>query len=262
MLTDEEVAGFGRDGFVVVRGAVDRPVMDSCVDVIWQELEGQGIRRDDAGSWTAPVVRINSPEDGDEGRPFVEAGTAAPLWEAYDQLIGPDKWWKRQGMGGTIPVRFPHPADPMDTGWHIEASYWNGTDWRANIRSRERGLLAIFLLTDVGPDDAPTRIRVGSHVDAARVLAPAGDDGMAPGESGPLIAEASADRPVVEATGAAGDVFLCHPFLVHAASWPHRGTTPRMITQPGVALLEPFPLADRSTAYPVEATILDATVTR
>ncbi|MEV6285025.1 phytanoyl-CoA dioxygenase family protein [Kribbella sp. NPDC051770] len=147
--------------------------------------------------------------------------------------------------------------DPRDAGWHIETSYWSGSEWRSNIRSRERGLLALFLLTDVGMDDAPTRIRVGSHVDAARVLAPAGDDGMDMAASGPLVGEASAHREVVHATGSAGDVFLCHPFLVHAASWPHRGTTARMITQPGIALLEPFALEDRGTAYPVEAAILD-----
>jgi hypothetical protein len=33
----------------------------------------------------------------------------------------------------------------------------------------------------------------------------------------------------VHATGKAGDVFLCHPFMVHTATWPHRGAGPRMI---------------------------------
>jgi hypothetical protein len=33
------------------------------------------------------------------------------------------------------------------------------------------------------------------------------------------------------ATGSAGDVYLCHPFLVHAAQ-SHRGTAPRFIAQP------------------------------
>jgi hypothetical protein len=37
--------------------------------------------------------------------------------------------------------------------------------------------------------------------------------------------------PVVHAIGGAGDVVLCHPFLVHAASWPHRGLGPRWIGQ-------------------------------
>jgi hypothetical protein len=31
-----------------------------------------------------------------------------------------------------------------------------------NVHSRARGLLALFLLTDVGPDDAPTRLVRGS----------------------------------------------------------------------------------------------------
>jgi hypothetical protein len=258
MLSSAEIATFMRDGFVPVRGAVPRPVVDACVNVIWEELEAQGIARDNAGSWSSPVVRINSRDEGDRGRPLVEAGTASLLWEAYDQLIGPDKWWKREGMGGTIPVRFPHTADPKDAGWHIETSFWTGTEWRTNIRSRDRGLLALFLLTDVGPDDAPTRIRVGSHVDAARVLAPAGDEGLDMAAAGPPVVAASAHRPVSHATGAAGDVYLCHPFLVHAASWPHRGNSPRIITQPGVHLVESFPLADRRAAYPVEAAILDA----
>jgi hypothetical protein len=34
------------------------------------------------------------------------------------------------------------------------------------------------------------------------------------------------------ATGQAGDVFLCHPFLVHAASWPHHGRSPKMMAHP------------------------------
>jgi hypothetical protein len=40
------------------------------------------------------------------------------------------------------------------------------------------------------------------------------------------------DRPLAWATGHAGDVYLCHPFIVHAATWPHRGKTPRFIAQP------------------------------
>ena len=57
-----------------------------------------------------------------------------------------------------------------------------------------------------------------------------------------LAAQASAARPTELATGRAGDVFLCHPFLVHAASWPHTGRHPRIIAQPGVALHDAFPL--------------------
>lgn len=159
-------------------------------------------------------------------------------------------------MGGTIPVRFPHDADPGDAGWHVESSFPTAGGWHTNVRSKGRGLLALFLLTDVGPADAPTRVRVGSHTDAATVLAGAGEAGLGGAELSPLVDRASADRPTTYATGAAGDVYLCHPFLVHEASWPHRGSTPRIIAQPGVALLEPFRLTDRAGTYPVEAAIL------
>jgi hypothetical protein len=57
-----------------------------------------------------------------------------------------------------------------------------------------------------------------------------------------LAAQASAARPTALATGRAGDVYLCHPFLVHAASWPHTGRHPRIIAQPGVALHDAFGL--------------------
>lgn len=176
-----------------------------------------------------------------------------------DQLIGEGRWWRREGVGGTIPVRFPSADDPGDAGWHIEARYERGGEWHVNIRSRRRGLLALYLLSDVDEASAPTRIRPGSHVGAARVLAPAGDDGMPWLEAARAAAEATGHLPTVLATGRAGDVFLCHPFLVHAASWPHTGRLPRIMAQPGVALHDQFPLRDPLS--PVEQGILPA-VTR
>jgi hypothetical protein len=103
--------------------------------------------------------------------------------------------------------------------------------WRINVMSRGRALLMLFLLSDVGPDDAPTRIRVASHRKIARCLLPHGETGMTLAE---LAATDFADTggcDEVLATGPAGTVYLCHPFLVHAAQ-PHRGTEPRFMAQP------------------------------
>jgi Phytanoyl-CoA dioxygenase (PhyH) len=255
VLTRAEIGVFLADGFVAVRGAVPPGVAAACRDVIWSELESQGVRRDDASTWTEPVVRIDCPEGG----PFVAAGTATRLWTCYDQLIGPGRWWRREGVGGTIPVRFPSRADPGDAGWHIESSFRAGGGWRVNIGSRERGLLALFLLSDIDADSAPTRIRPGSHLDVPAVLAAAGRAGRPGPEAAARAAAISAHRPTVLATGQAGDVFLCHPFLVHAASWPHRGRSPRMIAQPGVALFGEYALSPQPGVPPppVEQAILD-----
>jgi Phytanoyl-CoA dioxygenase (PhyH) len=110
--------------------------------------------------------------------------------------------------------------------------------WRANIHSKGRALLMLFLFSDVREDDAPTRIRAGSHADIARQLAPAGDAGLTLGELAADGFAASAGRPLVSATGDAGTVYLCHPFLVHAAQ-PHRGVRPRFLAQPPLLPADP-----------------------
>jgi hypothetical protein len=94
----------------------------------------------------------------------------------------------------------------------------------------------------VDADSAPTRVRPGSHWDDARILPPFGEEGMPFTQAAPMAADASAARPTALVTGRAGDVFLCHAFLVRAASWPHTGRHPRIIAQPGVALHDAFPL--------------------
>jgi hypothetical protein len=256
VLTDEEISRFVADGYVAVRGAVPAEVTRACQDVIWSELAQRGVVPDDRSTWTAPVVRIPCPEGG----PFVEAGTARPLQEACDQLLGPDRWWRRPGVGGSIPVRFPSGEDPGDVGWHLDGGFEADGGRRVNIRSRGAALLALFLFSDVDERSAPTRLRPGSHLSTARILAPAGEAGLEWAEAARRAAEASAHRPVVLATGQAGDVFLCHEFMVHAASWPHRGDNPRMMAQPSIVLLSEYPLPalPAPSATPAEQAILRA----
>ncbi len=251
VLSRDDIDTFLADGYLALRGAIPASVVRACREIIWTELAQRGVDRNDVSTWGAPVVRITCPEGG----PFAEAGTTQVVTEACDQLIGPDRWWRRQGVGGTIPVRFPSAVDPGDAGWHIESSYEEAGQWRVNLSSRARGLLALYLFTDAKPDGAPTRIRPGSHLDVPAILAAAGDDGLEATLAGQRAARASAHRPTVLATGEAGDMFLCHPFLVHAASWPHRGKSPRMMAQPGVALHGQFAF-DPSDLSPVEQAIM------
>jgi hypothetical protein len=63
---------------------------------------------------------------------------------------------------GTFPVRFPSRDEPGDDGWHVDVSFgYENPDFmelRANLSSRGRALLMLFLFSDVGGEDAPTRI--------------------------------------------------------------------------------------------------------
>ena len=72
---------------------------------------------------------------------------------------------------------------------------------------------------------------VGSHLEMARLLAPAGEAGRSLRELARNHFAETAHCPEVTATGHAGTVYLCHPFLVHAAQ-PHHGTRPRFMAQP------------------------------
>jgi hypothetical protein len=88
----------------------------------------------------------------------------------------------------------------------------------------------------------------------ARLLAPAGEAGMAHLR----LADVGAEREVALATGAAGTVYLCHPFLIHVAQ-KHRGLAPRFMSQPPLGPALPFCLERADGTYsPVEVAIWNA----
>ena len=226
-LSAQEVEQFVEQGFVRVDQAFPRDLADAGRDLLWRDT---GCAPDDPSTWSRPVIRLG--EYAQE--PFRLAVNSPRLRAAYDRLVGPGRWLPRGGLG-TFPVRFPSPDAPGDDGWHVDASF-PGEDpssffsWRVNVASKGRALLMLFLFSDVGEDDAPTRLRVGSHQDIARLLAPEGDAGLSFMELAGKV-DVSAHRELAFATGEAGTVYLCHPFLVHAAQ-PHRGTRPKFMAQP------------------------------
>lgn len=249
-----QIEQFITDGFVRIDDAFPRRLAEAAREILWKAT---GCDPDDSATWTRPVIRLEAFAQA----PFVEAANTPRLHAAFDQLVGPTRWVRPAALG-TFPVRFPSPLDPGDAGWHIDVSF--GTEapdfmsWRANIHSKGRALLMLFLFSDVGEDDAPTRIRVGSHVDITRQLAPAGEPGLTLRELAKDGFAASAHRRVVTATGDAGTVYLCHPFLVHAAQ-PHHGTRPRFLAQPP---LHPVDLDNRPPGDPAELNVVEQATAR
>lgn len=222
-----DIERFIADGFVRIDNAFPTELAADCRAILWRAT---GCDPDEPASWTQPVIRIGHLALP----PFRAAANTPVLHAAFDALVGPGRWLPCGGLG-TFPIRFPSPDDPGDAGWHIDVSFGFETpdfmQWRANVHSKGRALLMLFLLSDIGEADAPTRLRPGSHLDIARRLAPHGDDGLTLGELAADGFGGARGRGEVLATGAAGTVYLCHPFLVHAAQ-PHRGTRPRFLAQP------------------------------
>lgn len=227
MLDQDDIDRFVRDGWVRLDAAFSPDLAAEVRAALWPET---GADPGDPATWTQPVVRL-----GDHvGGPFAVVVNAPALRAAFDRLVGPGRWLPRVSIGYGV-VRFPAPGDPGDTGWHVDASFPGGDpadfmSYRVNVRSRGRALLMLLLFSDTGEDDAPTRLRVGSHREVARLLAPAGEEGLGFMDLAARLG-ATDGLPEALATGPAGTAYLCHPFLVHAAQ-PHRGARPRFMTQP------------------------------
>ena len=247
-LTAEQIEQFVTAGFVKLESAFPSDIGEQCRQELWRAT---GYDPDQPSTWTSPFVRLEffaTP-------PFREAANTPVLHEAFDQLIGAGRWIALTGLG-TFPLRFPSPDAPADGGWHLEASFSGPQgEPRVNRRSRGRALLMLFLFSEVGPDDAPTLVRVGSHLDVPGVLEAAGDDGLPWMDLCEQVVPLSARRPVERVTGSLGDVYLCHPFLVHSGS-AHWGKTSRFMAQPPLRLLgdlDPFAV----NPSPVERAIRD-----
>lgn len=226
-LTSAQIDHFINNGFVKIENAFSTETADECRALLWQATQCSPHKPE---TWIQPVIRIG--EMGQE--PFKRAANTAILYRAFDQLVGKDNWLPRTTLG-SFPIRFPSTTPATDTGWHVDASFpgenvSNFLEWRINVASKGRALLMLFLFSDVNSRDAPTIIKAGSHIDVVKLLEPAAGRGLSFLELAQQL-DSLPPRTEILATGKAGTVYLCHPFLVHAAQ-DHHGTMPRFMAQP------------------------------
>jgi hypothetical protein len=246
-MNNSDIQRFISDGFLKIEHAFPRELAETGRELLWRETK---CNPHDPASWMRPVIRL-----GDYGQePFRQIANMPLLHSAFDKLVGAGRWLARSSLG-TFPIRFPSTEMPDDDGWHTEASFkGNDGSLRLNVTSRGRALLMLFLFSDVGEHDAPTRIRVGSHLDVPSLLNPFGDAGLSFEELAQKL-DVTANRHVALATGVSGTVYLCHPFIVHAAQ-RHCGTAPRFMAQPPLYSAEPLRLErDDCSFSPVEVAI-------
>lgn len=248
VLSESDVQQFIHDGFVKLKDAFPKELADEGRKLLWRDT---GCDPKDPSTWTKPVIRL-----GDYSQePFRKAVNTPKLHAAFDQLVGERRWIPRYSLG-TFPVRFPSDEEPGDTGWHAEASFY-GDDgsMRLNVNSKGRVLLMLFLFSNISNDDAPTRILKGSHLDVPKLLQPAAENGMSFIELAKKFTESTLNGEIVLATGEAGTVYLCHPFLIHAAQ-SHRGSRPRFMAQPPLLPAGPLQFFRENSDYsPVESAI-------
>ena len=249
-LTGEQVEGFLRRGHVLVKNCFSREAARELTDRAFVRL---GYDPDDISTWEQH--RIHMPVHG-----RVEIREFAPkAWGAICELLGGEGRVKQPATWGDgFIVNLGRSEDPGSwqppsaqvKGWHKDG------DWFVHfLDSPEQGLLTIVVWSDIRPTGGGTFIACDSVPVVARFLAEH-PEGVRPGGFDfPSLAAQCHD--FIEATGEVGDVYLIHPYVLHASS-QNALRVPRLITNPAVSLNEPmnFHRPDPADYSPVERAVL------
>ncbi|KAJ7692985.1 hypothetical protein B0H14DRAFT_3100768 [Mycena olivaceomarginata] len=240
VLTPAQKAHFLTHGFIHLPACFSRAASAAFTAALWPRL---GMSPTDPATWH--TERTNMPSH--TSVPISEFAPKA--WAAICELVGGEervsdetRVWKDSfivnlGVDGQGEV----PPRELD-GWH-------------------QALLVIPLFSDIGPGGGGTAICTdGIGVVARHLYAnpagvtpwmhPRGSLEPAPGAPDRLgFFRSIVQNPVLasdpsfhEMTGEVGDVYLLHPLMVHSAT-KNATRVPRVITNPPVALKEPFRLS-------------------
>lgn len=251
LLSNKEIEQFIVDGFIRIDNAFSPELAKDAMNILWNDIP---FERTNPASWTEPVVWLGMYSQ----EPFIASVNSPELHSIFDQLVGAGRWIPCKSVGA-FPVRFPSEKQSNDDGKHVDAGFpgddpSNYFEWRVNIRSKGRALLMLVLFSDVSENDAPTVLYKKSHHDTAKLLATKGESGLSFME----LAEKTNEFPNREklyATGKAGTIYLCHPFIVHSAQ-AHKGTVPKFMAQPPLLLRTELNLVDSQDGFtPVEQAI-------
>ena len=230
VLTSEQAEQFVERGFVAIRGCFSREAALEYTSTIWTRL---GYEEKNPTTWAEPSLHMPSHR-------FIDIRSFAPkAWGAVCDLLGgaqriqPYQWndafivnlWQ----GAERPWQ---PASPASPGWHKDGDFF-----RHFLDSPEQGLLTLVLWSDVRHQGGATFVAADSVGPVARFLA-GHPEGVVPAQF-PYPELIGQCGEFVEATGEVGDVYLLHPFILHAKA-QNVLRVPRYITNPPVHLIEPM----------------------
>jgi hypothetical protein len=260
VLTAQQATQFVEQGYVVIRGCFTREAAQEYTGSIWTRL---GYAQDDPSTWEQPSIHMPGHRDIDI-RQF-----APRAWGAVCDLVGgahrvhPYRWNDAFIVNLSEGAESPwQPASPAVRGWHKDGDFF-----RHYLDSPEQGLLTLVLWSDVRHQGGATFVAADSVGPVARFMAQH-PEGVYPPRipwTGVQPRPATFDWPdlisqcgdFVEATGEVGDVYLLHPFILHAKA-QNVLRVPRYITNPPVHLVEPmrFDRADPDEFSLVERAVL------
>lgn len=244
---DETLEHFRVHGWMRVPQAFGADEAARMRDVVWAGLADLGVRQDAPSTWTIErPVKLQ----GLKTHPAFDAVGSERLLGAVESLLQ-TRAFETPKSWGALFIAFPSEGD-----WEAPASGWHAD---ANYRSQlwpPKGVQIHSLFGDVAPRSGATQILSGSHrlihrwfqehpppagarsADLRKLLLghPYIRDLHTDGDREARIARFM-DRveevdgiplQVIENTGAAGDVILLHPLVLHVAA-RNTGAAPRFL---------------------------------
>lgn len=196
------------DGYLVVRGAIPRVMVDEARRAINHDLGT-------AGMPTAEMQRMGATSYCDalrEAPVLTDLFNRTPLFPLCESLVGAGNLLPVTGV--QIALRFPGPtSDPREPSGHIDGR-GTGTNGIPKGEFR-RGFtaLAVVLLSDLPePYSGNFTVWPGTHRVFEKVFREHGPESLAD-----AIDTQPVDVAPVQITGKAGDVVVCHHQIVHTA---------------------------------------------
>lgn len=249
-LTAEQEAHFLKHGFLQISDAFDPDFIADTRAKMWERL---GMSETDPATWEDDRMHMSSSEH------WRWSEIAPDAWEVMCDLMGGiDRTDPNAGTSDGMIVNFRVGADrpwaPPSAevgGWHKDGNFF-----RHFLDSPEQALLCIVIWKDIGPQGGGTFFAPDSVPVIARYLLEH-PEGTKPGGFNfrELIAQC---RDFRELTGRAGDLFIMHPFMLHAVSQNPSGI-PRIITNPVVRVNEPF---EFNRPDPADFSVLERSILR
>lgn len=248
VLNAEDIRHFIQKGYVVIKEGFPKETAAEWAALCCHRL---GIDPHDRATWHTDRVHMPGTKSVkvDEFAPKVWAA-ACQLCGGEDRVVSPWHWSDHfivnLGERSDDPWM---PAGPDCPGWHKDGDFF-----RHYLDSPEQGLLTLVLWTDVIHQGGPTYLAADSVSVIAKFMADH-PEGVLPGGFD-FRARVRECREFAEATGEAGDVYLIHPYALHAVS-QNVARALRIITNPPITLREPMQFNRADGAYsPVEQAVL------
>ncbi|GAA2096216.1 hypothetical protein GCM10009841_07870 [Microlunatus panaciterrae] len=221
VLSEDQIAQFHEQGYVIVKGALSREEADhyrrSIVSLFPPNLDLPATWGSYEGRIKPMASADNHTFDTPELLPLM---TNEKLYRAASQLLESTALRVLDGSVGITFRNDAHPDQPLSQTLHIDASVPNSVD-DFTFETRELQVGGCYYLTDVEPNGGGIHVVPGGHKIVEAEARAAGGGGRHLHQEWKQIKHLQS----IEVTGEAGDFALLHHLMPHGASHNRKATT-------------------------------------